>query len=58
MGREDGLGRTSENAVMAKFSIAQLTQTAQETSSNPPRTPGGPSSSNETRTYFFCSLIP
>src|SRR5215207_2318488 len=38
---------TSENSVMAKFSIAPA-QTAQEGSSNPHPTPGGPSSSNET----------
>jgi hypothetical protein len=48
--------RPSENSVKAKFSIAPA-QTAQEGSSNPQRTPGGPSRSNETRTYFR-SLIP
>ena len=37
---------TSENAVNAKFSIAPA-QTAQEGSSNPQRTPGGPSSAND-----------
>ena len=57
-------GSTYENAVNATFLEPRerevqhsLAQTAQETSSNPPRTPGGASSSNETRTYF-CSLIP